>query len=100
MESQTRLSKRAPREFQNWRVQGNLLTLRNPFANLSPTFRQPFVNLFCQALSFSPWAPGTRSEARVNGFLGLGGASVNVSNILRHVPTKGYPQNPDTCLEL
>ena len=48
MESQTRVSKRAPREFRNWRVQGNPLTLRQPFANPSPTLRQPFANLFCQ----------------------------------------------------
>ena len=44
LESQTRVSlksKRAPREFRNWRVQGNPLTLRQPFANLSPALRQP-----------------------------------------------------------
>ena len=78
MESQTRVSKRTPREFQNWRVQGNPLTLRNPsptlcqpFANPSPTFRQPFANHFCQPLSkpLFPWAPGTGLETRVSGFL-------------------------------
>ena len=52
--------KRVPREFRNLRVQGN-----------PPTLRQPFANLFCQPLSkpLFPWAPGTRLEARVNGFL-------------------------------
>ena len=45
MESQTRVSKRAPREFRNWRVQGNPPTLRKPFANPVPTLRQPFANL-------------------------------------------------------
>ena len=71
MESQTRVSKRAPREFRNWRVQGNPLTLRQPFANPSPTPRQPFANLFCQPLSnpLFPWTPGTRLETLVNGFL-------------------------------
>ena len=51
MESQTRVSKRAPRQFRNWRVQGNPLALRQPCANPSPTLRQPFANLFCQPLS-------------------------------------------------
>ena len=74
MESQTRVSKWAPREFRNWRVQGNPLTLRQAFANPSPTFRQPFANLFCQPLSNSlfPWTPGTRLETLVNGFLDFG----------------------------
>ena len=77
MESQTRVSKRAPREFRNWRVQGNPLTpsptLRQPCANPSPTLRQPFANLFCQPLSepLFPWAPGTRLETLVNRFLGI-----------------------------
>ena len=31
MESQIQSSKRAPRELQNWRVQGNPPTLRQPF---------------------------------------------------------------------
>ena len=48
MESQTRVSKRAPREFRNWRVQPNPPTLCQPFANLVanplPTLRQPFAN--------------------------------------------------------
>ena len=63
---ETRVSKRAPRKFLNWRVQGNPLT-----ANPSPTFRQPFADLLCQPLSkpLFPWAPGTRLETRVNGFL-------------------------------
>ena len=82
MESQTRVSKRAPREFRSWRVQGNpptlcqpfanpLPTLCQPFANPSPTFRQPFAHLFCQPLS-NPlflWTPGTLLETRVNSFL-------------------------------
>ena len=38
MESQTRVSKRAPRKFRDWRVQGNPPTLRQPFANPLPTF--------------------------------------------------------------
>ena len=38
MESQTRVSKRAPREFRNWRVQGNPLTLRQRCANPLQTF--------------------------------------------------------------
>ena len=76
--------KRAPRELQNWRVQGNPPTLcqpfanpspthRQPFANPSPTSRQPFASLFCQPLSnpLFPWTPGTRLETRVNGFLGF-----------------------------
>ena len=71
MESQTQSSTRAPRELQNWRVQGNPPTLRQPCANPSPTFRQPFANLFCQPLSnpLFPWTPGTCLETRVNGFL-------------------------------
>ena len=81
MESQTSVSKRAPREFRNWRVQGNPLTLRQPFANPSPTPRQPFANplptfsanLFCQPLSnpLFPWTPGTRLETLVKAFLGM-----------------------------
>ena len=56
-------------------VQGNPLTLRQPFANPSPTlcqpfanpsptFYQPFANLFCQPLSnpLFPWTPGTRLD--------------------------------------
>ena len=72
--------KRAPRQLQNGRVQGNPPTPCQPFANPSPTFcqpflptlRQPFANLFCQPLSnpLFPWTPGTRLETRVNGFLG------------------------------
>ena len=79
MESQTHVSKRAPRrEFRNWRVQGNppslsanpLPTLRQPFANPLPTFA---ANLFCEPLSnpLFPWTPGTRLETRVNGFCRL-----------------------------
>ena len=95
MESQTLVSKWAPREFQNWGVQGNPLTLCQPFANPVPTLRQPcanpsptlcqpfanpvptlrhpsptFANPFCQPLSnpLFPWTPGTRLEARVDGF--------------------------------
>ena len=44
MKSQTSDSKRAPREFRNWRVQGNPLTLCQPFANPPPTLRQPSAN--------------------------------------------------------
>ena len=79
MESQTSVSKRAPREIRNWRVQGNPLTLRQPFANPLPTLRQPlanlsptfFANLFCQPLSnpLFPSTSGTRLETLVNGFL-------------------------------
>ena len=54
MESQTHVSKRAPREFQNWRVQGNPLTLRQPLANPLPTLRQPFAN---PLPTFSPLQP-------------------------------------------
>ena len=71
MESQTRSSKRAPRELQHWRVQANPPTLCQPsanpicqpFANPSPTFSaNPLSNpLF-------PWTPGTHLETRVNGF--------------------------------
>ena len=43
MESQTSVSKQAPRELQNWRVQGNPLTLRQPFANPVPTLCQQGV---------------------------------------------------------
>ena len=49
-------------------VQGNSLpTLRQCCANPSPTFRQPFANIFCQPLSelLFPWAPITRLETRV-----------------------------------
>ena len=72
MESQTRVSKRAPREIpklEGARKSANSLpTLRQPCANPSPTLRQPFANLFCQPLSnpLSPWTPGTRLETRVN----------------------------------
>ena len=75
MESQTSVSKRVPREFRNWRVQGNPLTLRQPFANPVPTLRQPFANplptFSCQPLSnpLFPWTPGTRLETLVIGFL-------------------------------
>ena len=71
MESQTSVSKQAPREFRNWRAQG---TLRQPFVNPFPTFSanpsfgQPFPNLFCQPLSNPLFRgpPGTRLETRVN----------------------------------
>ena len=66
-------SKRAPREFRNWRVQGNPLTLRQPFANPVPTLRQPFANLLCQVEPLCkplfPWATGTRLETLVDSFL-------------------------------
>ena len=78
MESQTSVSKWVPREFRNWRVQGNPLTLfRQPFANLfcqplanlSPTLCQPFRPTPLQPpLSVGPQAP----ETLVNGFLGHG----------------------------
>ena len=64
MESQTNVSKRVPREFRNWRVQGNPPTLRQPFANPLPTFSAnpspapPF-----------PWTPDTGLETRISGFL-------------------------------
>ena len=78
MESQIHVSKRAPRKSEI----GGCKEIRQPFANPSPTPRQPFANplpalrqtfanLFCQPLS-NPlflWAPGTRLETRVNGFL-------------------------------
>ena len=76
MESQTRVSKRTPREFpklESARKSANPLpTPRQPFANPSPTFRQPLANLLYQPLSnpLFPWAPGTRLETRVNGVLG------------------------------
>ena len=87
MESQTSVSKRAPREFRNWRLQGNPLTLRQPLANPVPPLCQPLANLsptssanlFCQPLLPTPlkphpfpWTPGTRLEMLVNGFLGTG----------------------------
>ena len=76
MESQTPVSKRAPREFQNWRVQGNPLTLRQPFANPLPTFSaNPSPNPSFRA--------GTRLETRVVGFLGKTTSSLSLS-----------PQNP------
>ena len=73
MQSQTRSSKRVPRELRNWRVQGNPPTLRQPFP---PTFS---ANLFCQPLSkpLFPWTPGTGLETRVNGF----------SDIIKHFIT-------------
>ena len=40
MESQTSVSKRAPREFRKWRVQGNLLTLRQPFGIVQKVFSE------------------------------------------------------------
>ena len=46
MESQTRISKPALREFRNWRVRKSANpspTLRQLFANLSPTLCQPFL---------------------------------------------------------
>ena len=49
MESQTSVSKRAPRELQNWRAQGNPPTLCQPFANPSPTPCQPFLPTPLQA---------------------------------------------------
>ena len=52
---------------------GGCKEIRQPFANPSPTFRQPFANLFCQPLSKTlfPWTPGTGLETRVSGFLGV-----------------------------
>ena len=65
-QTQTRVSKRAPREFRNWRVQGNPLTLRQhpvptlrqPFAKHSPTLCQPFLPTPLQA----PLSVGPRHE--------------------------------------
>ena len=59
MESQTRSckwAKRAFRELQNWRVQGNPPIFCQPFAT--------FANLFCQPLSkpLFLWTPGSRSD--------------------------------------
>ena len=72
MESQTQSSKRAPRELQSWRVQGNPRSLCQPSANPPPTLRRPFAdplptfsaNLFSKPLF--PWI-----ETRVNGFLAV-----------------------------
>ena len=74
MESQTRVSRRAPREFRTWRVQGNPPTLRQPCANPSPTLRQPFANLFCQTPLQPPLSVNPRHhfETLVNGFLARG----------------------------
>ena len=67
-------------------LQGNPLTLCQPFANLSPTRRQPLLPTPLQPLF--PKIPGTRLETRVNGFLdsvqsmwnyaGIGGGTPNV----------------------
>ena len=59
--------KRAPRELHSWRVQGT----RQPCANPSPTFRQPFANLFSQPLCkpLFPRTPGAGLETRANDFL-------------------------------
>ena len=53
---------------------GGCKEIHQPFADPSPTFRQPFANLLCQPLSnpLFPWTPSTRLETRVNGFLGIG----------------------------
>ena len=64
MESQTRVSKRVPREFRNWRVQGNPPTLRQPFANPLPTF-----SANPSPTPIFPWTPGTGLETRVSGLL-------------------------------
>ena len=67
MESQTHVSKRAPREFRNWRVQGNLPTLCQPFANPSPTLCQPFANLspiLCQPFLPTPLQPPLSVDPR------------------------------------
>ena len=73
-----RNDQRAHRELQSWRVKGNPPTLcqlfanpvPQPFADPSPTFRQPFANRFCQPLSkpLFPWTQGAGLETRVNGF--------------------------------
>ena len=72
---QTRVSKRAPQEFRNWRVQGDLPTLpnplptlRQPFANLSPTFCQPFLPTPLQAPPSVDPRHLFRDTAWVNGF--------------------------------
>ena len=86
MESQTSVSKRAPREFRNWRVQGNLLTLRQPFANPVPTLRQPFANLsptLCQPFLPTPPQPplslNARHQFRDTGLRFLGKKSSNLT---------------------
>ena len=45
----------------------------SPFTNPSPTFRQPFADLFCQPLSkpLFPFTPATRLETWVYGFFGF-----------------------------
>ena len=75
MESQTRSSKREPRELQ--KLEGTRKpanpspTLCQALANPWPTLCQPFANLFCQPLSklHFQWTPGAGLETRVNSFL-------------------------------
>ena len=78
MESQTHVSKGAPQEFRNWRVKENPPTLCQPFANPSPTLRQPFLPTF-SANPLVPWTPGTCLETRVNVFLGRAEAREGVN---------------------
>ena len=77
-QSQTRFSKQALRELKNWRVQGNPPTLCQPCANPSPTFRQPFTNLFCQ-----PFLPTFSANLFCQPFLPTFSANPSPSSFFR-----------------
>ena len=83
-ESQTQSSKRASRELQNSRVQGYPPTLRQPFVNPSPTFRQPFRQPFLPTPSFrGPQAPVLRHG------LTASWKRPTISKFETRVPTRG-----------
>ena len=86
MESQTRVSKRAPQEFRNWRVQGNPLTLRQPFANPSPTLCQPFLPTPLQP----PLSVDPRHLFRDTGLRSLGKPREAIKTKKLKITSRGY----------
>ena len=93
MESQTQSSKRAPRELQNWRVQGNPPTLHQPYANPLPTLRQPF-SFFLVTFSANP-SPGAQRALR--GILMPRGKN-GLPTVSRQFLTRNYP-HPNCLLK-
>ena len=89
IESQTSVSKRVPREFRYWRVQGNPLTLCQPFANPSPTLGQPCLPTPLQPpLSVDP---GTGLETWDSGLLDKLGGRLGFFFFLRGEGEGGVP---------
>ena len=96
MESQTSVSKRAPWEFRNWRVQENPPTLRQRFANPLPTLRQPFASLsptLCQPFLPTPLQPPLSVEPS-HWFRDL----LSLANLHAHKTRKNDPESPHESL--